>query len=142
MWSPRIGRSSSSRIDCQVVFAKPSMAATALESATRLSKLVEVDVKLLIAPYKAELPRSRNLLYAQRNSASPATERDAPIGRPSRAIKERSSLSLHTCKIGACFLQARPARAVQFGNTMGGALEEDWVDVGQIGAATTAITGL
>jgi len=38
--------------------------------------------------------------------------------------------------------QARPARAVQFGNTMGGALEEDWVDVGQIGAAATAIAGL
>lgn len=38
--------------------------------------------------------------------------------------------------------QARPARAVQFGNTMGGALEEDWVDVGQIGAAPTAIAGL
>jgi len=38
--------------------------------------------------------------------------------------------------------QVRPARAVQFGNTMGGALEDDWVDVGQIGAATTAITGL
>ena len=90
MWSPRPGRSSSTRIDCQVVFAKPSMAATAFESATRLSKLVEVDVKLLIAPYKAELPRSRNLLYAQRNSTSPATERDASIGRPSRAIKERS----------------------------------------------------
>jgi len=36
-------------------------------------------------------------------------------------------------------LQARPARAVEVGNTMGGALEEDWVDVGQIGAATTAI---
>jgi hypothetical protein len=38
--------------------------------------------------------------------------------------------------------QARPARAVLFGNTMGGALEDDWVDVGQIGAATTAITCL
>jgi len=25
---------------------------------------------------------------------------------------------------------------------MGGALEEDWVDVGQIGAAATAIAGL
>ena len=39
-------------------------------------------------------------------------------------------------------LQARPARAVQFGNTMSGALEDDWVDVGQIDAAATAITGL
>ena len=39
-------------------------------------------------------------------------------------------------------LQARPARAVEVGNTMGGALEEDWVDVGQIGAAATAIAGL
>ena len=113
MWSPRPGRSSSTRIDCQVVFAKPSMAATAFESATRLSKLVEVDVKLLIAPYKAELPRSRNLLYAQRNSTSPATERDASIGRPSRAIKERSSLSLHYMRarsVPAFSKPARPAR--------------------------------
>jgi hypothetical protein len=38
-------------------------------------------------------------------------------------------------------LQLRPARAVMVGNTVGGALEEDWVDVGQIGAAT-AIAGL
>lgn len=38
-------------------------------------------------------------------------------------------------------LQVRPARAVKIRNTVGGALEDDWVDVGQIGAAT-AITGL
>jgi hypothetical protein len=31
--------------------------------------------------------------------------------------------------------QARAARAVQSGNKMGGAVEDDWVDVGQIGAA-------
>lgn len=47
----------------------PSMAATTSEPATRLSKLVEVDVKagaeLLIAPYRAELSKSPNLLYAQ-----------------------------------------------------------------------------
>jgi len=32
--------------------------------------------------------------------------------------------------------QARPARAVQLVNTMSGAFEDEWVDVGQMGAAT------
>ena len=59
---------------------------------------------------------------------------DAPIERLSRATKKTSSLSLQTFMIGAV-PQARPARAVQSGNKMGGAVEDDWVDVGQIGAA-------
>ena len=115
---------------------------------TRDSKLVEFDIKadaeLFIAPYMAELLRSRPPKPSVCTACviSLATKWDNPIDTLSWTIEEMSFLSSHTCTIGACFLQTRPARAVQFGNTMSGALEDDWVDVGQIDAAATAITGL
>jgi hypothetical protein len=109
-----------------------------LEPVPRCSKLAGVDVKadaeLVIAPYKAELSKISMIPYVQRRLSLTCYSMDAPIERLSRAIKETSSWSLRTSMIGAVS-QARAARAVQSGNKMGGAVEDDWVDVGQIGAA-------
>ena len=124
------------------------MAATALEPAPRYSKHVEVDVKadaeLLVAPYRAELSGTPDLLYAQRKSTSSAAECNAPMKGPHGRSKKGRHCHCHYIHARSVppVLQARPARAVEVGNTMGGALWEDWVDVGQIGAATTAIAGL
>lgn len=126
----------------------PSTAATALEPVTRCSKLVEIaikaDAELLIArPTGLSCSEAYlvNLLCAQGVSSHLLLSGTTQSAR-FRGQSEMSFLSSHTCTIGACFLQTRPARAVQVGNTMSGALEDDWVDVGQIDAATTAITGL
>ena len=74
----------------------PSMAATASELVTRYSKLVEVDVEAdaepLIAPYRAELSGTPNLLCVPHQQCL-IYSIQCPDERPSRAIKERSSLS-------------------------------------------------
>lgn len=123
----------------------PSTAATALELVTRCSKLVQFDVKadveLVIAPYRAELLRTPNLLRAHRMSShlllSGTSRRNAFVGDRRDVV-----FVITYVHDRSLFLQARPARAVQVGNTSSGALEDNWVDVGQIDAATTAITGL